>query len=359
MISSKAVYVDAAGGHSNSESAPRFDGPIRETQPTVAPGADDHETREGYEASKVAAENVLLESGEPITVVRPSKLHGVGAWRPREWFFVRRASTGAPLVVLARRGSDIDHTTAAANIATLVEVVAVKPARILNSADPDAPSVLEISRTIARLLGHRREEVLLEDVESSGDIGRHPWDAEHPIVLDATAATELGYVPDRRLRRNGRRGDGAGSCRPYGDGSLRPDDEFFAGSFDNPAEDAFLVGPAAECLGLHGLPEYGRAAGAAVGVERVVRDHADPRPTEPRVEALGVVPGDRVEHEERLALCARLLLGALHQELRDTAPTGRSVDEELRDVGSMRLVRRSREDDLHRADDVVVQERGE
>ena len=55
--------------------------------------------------------------------------------------------------------------------------------------------MLEISRTIARLLGHRREEVLLEDVKSSCDIARHPWDPEHPIVLDTTAASELGYVP--------------------------------------------------------------------------------------------------------------------------------------------------------------------
>ena len=42
-----AVYVDGAGHHSNSATAPRFDGPIRETQPTVAPGDADYTTREG------------------------------------------------------------------------------------------------------------------------------------------------------------------------------------------------------------------------------------------------------------------------------------------------------------------------
>ena len=36
MISSKAVYVDGAGNHTNSAIAPRFDGPIRETQATRA-----------------------------------------------------------------------------------------------------------------------------------------------------------------------------------------------------------------------------------------------------------------------------------------------------------------------------------
>ena len=37
MISSKAVYVDAARHHSNSATGPRFSGPVRETQPTMAP----------------------------------------------------------------------------------------------------------------------------------------------------------------------------------------------------------------------------------------------------------------------------------------------------------------------------------
>jgi nucleoside-diphosphate-sugar epimerase len=79
------------------------------------------------------------------------------------------------------------------NIAALVEVAAAKPgARILNSADPDAPSGLEISRAIARHLGHDWEEVLLDE---DGPLGRHPWDRLPPIVLDTTAAKELGYVP--------------------------------------------------------------------------------------------------------------------------------------------------------------------
>ena len=56
MISSKAVYVDEAGNHSNSDVAPRFDGPIRETQPTLAPGGGDFDSREGYGPNKVAAE---------------------------------------------------------------------------------------------------------------------------------------------------------------------------------------------------------------------------------------------------------------------------------------------------------------
>jgi nucleoside-diphosphate-sugar epimerase len=84
MVSSKAVYVDANGNHSNSDEPPRFDGPIREAQATLAPCDADYRTREGYGANKVAAEQVFLDSGSPVTVVRPSKVHGAGAFRPRE-----------------------------------------------------------------------------------------------------------------------------------------------------------------------------------------------------------------------------------------------------------------------------------
>jgi nucleoside-diphosphate-sugar epimerase len=102
----------------------------------------------------------------------------------------------------------VDQPTAAANIAADIEVVAAKPGqRILHSADPDAPSALEISHTIARLLGHAWREVLLDD-NPAPLLGRHPWDVPHPIVLDMSAATRLGYAPagdyaseDRYLRR--------------------------------------------------------------------------------------------------------------------------------------------------------------
>jgi nucleoside-diphosphate-sugar epimerase len=195
MISSKAVYVDDAGNHSNSIVAPRFDGPIPESQSTIAPGDIDDTTPEGYGANKVAAEHVLLDSGLPVTVIRPSKIHGAGALRPREWIFIKRALDGRPTLFLANRGAGIDHTTAAVNLAALIELVAATPgSRILNSADPDAPSALEISRSIVRILDHRWDEVLL-DGDAIGTIGKHPWDAPHPIVLDMTSAIDLGYDP--------------------------------------------------------------------------------------------------------------------------------------------------------------------
>ena len=245
MISSKAVYVDDAGRHSNSQAAPFFGGPIPETQPTVAPGGGDYNTPEGYGANKVAAEQVLLDTGRPVTVIRPSKIHGEGARPPREWVFVKRVLDRRPAVLLARRGAGVDHPTAAANIAALVETISTRPGqRILNCADPDAPSGLEISRTIARHLDHVWEEVLLDDDGGGEGLGRHPWDTPHPIVLDTSAAVDLGYTPA---------GDYASTvtdevewlvslAEAADPTSLDP--QYFRSMFDYEAEDHYLAGEA-------------------------------------------------------------------------------------------------------------------
>ena len=245
MISSKGVYVDTAGHHANSAVPPHFDGPVRESQPTMAPGAGDHNTREGYGANKVAAEHVLLDSGLPVTVLRPSKIHGSGARQPREWVFVKRVLDRRTAVFLAGRGEGVDHTSAAANIAALIEVVAARPGRrILNSADPDAPNALEISRTIAGRLGHSWDEVLL-DHGADKALGRHPWDAPHPIVLDMTAAIGLGYRPvgDYAATVAGEvQWLMSAACGGDRDGILPgPDDDFFEPFFDYAAEDRYLA----------------------------------------------------------------------------------------------------------------------
>ena len=222
MLSSKAVYVDSLGRHVNSPGRPVFSGPIAEDQPTVAPGNGCFDSPEGYGSNKVAAEQVLLDSGCPVTILRASKVHGEGASPAREWVFVRRVLDARQAVFLAASGSGVDHTTAAVNAAALVECVALNPGRrILNSADPDVPSALEISRTVAAYFGHQWEEMLLsgetESVGSGGSagsgiggvdagaggvvpservqLGSHPWESAAPIILDTRASLELGYVP--------------------------------------------------------------------------------------------------------------------------------------------------------------------
>jgi nucleoside-diphosphate-sugar epimerase len=194
MLSSKAVYVDADGNHVNSDTTPDFGGPVTEAQPAMAPREDiDYQSRAGYGANKVAAEQVLLDSGHPVAVLRPSKVHGDGTPNPGEWVFVKRVLDNRKVVVLAHGGRGVDQTSAAANIAALIETIAHHPGtRILNSADPDAHSALEISRIVAAHLGHEWREVLLDD-QAPEDLGWHPWDRIPPIRLDMTAAHRLGY----------------------------------------------------------------------------------------------------------------------------------------------------------------------
>lgn len=190
MISAKAVYADSHGRHANSSEPPRFDGPVTEDQPTLAPLDSDPFTREGYGPNKVAAERTLLDSGLPVTVLRPSKVHGPGNKRPLERYFVERILAGNRVVVLASRGEGVDHPTATANLAALIETAASNPgARVLNAADPDAPNGLEISRIIARSLGWTWHEILLDHAEA----GLHPW--HRGFVLDTSAAVRLGYRP--------------------------------------------------------------------------------------------------------------------------------------------------------------------
>ncbi|GIE82253.1 reductase [Actinoplanes philippinensis] len=227
MISSKAVYVDARGNHVNSPEPPRFDGPVTEEQPTLPPGDMDYDSPEGYGPNKVAAEQLLLDSGAPVTVLRASKVHGPGADPARTWWFLKRALDRRPYVLLAGGGRGADHTSAAVNIAALVACVADNPGRrILNAADPDAPDGRAISRVIAGLAGHTWDEITVADDDETG---WHPWHRIPPIVLDTTAAERLGYRPV---------GDFASTVTGEVGWLLRnrPDDP--GGWFDYPAEDA-------------------------------------------------------------------------------------------------------------------------
>jgi nucleoside-diphosphate-sugar epimerase len=249
FISSKAVYVDDHGRHSNSAEPPDFGAPVSEGQATMAPSDIDYNSREGYGANKVAAEHVLLESAMAVTVLRPSRVHGVGGTRPREWVFAKRVLDGRPVVLLAG-GRGVNHPTAAVNLAALIEFCAARPAtRILNSADPDAPDGLSISRIIAAQLGHRWREVLLDDNApddgtTTGNLGDHPWNTLPPFVLDTSAAQRLGFTPVGSyaetvaaeidwLAAAARSGDAAGVLPPA-------DDPYFQPFFDYASEDAWL-----------------------------------------------------------------------------------------------------------------------
>ena len=114
--------------------------------------------------------------------------------------------------------------------------------RVVNCADPDAPSVGEICRTIAAYLSHEWQEVLLD--AGVPELGRSPWDARRPIVLDPSASVELGYVPVGSYASTVAHeidwlvsvASGANGVKP----PVGMDGAFFDTSFDYQSEDEYL-----------------------------------------------------------------------------------------------------------------------
>jgi len=183
VISSASVYSDDLGNA-------QLPAPIPEAHPTVEPGDAD------YSSNKRALELALLEQDAlPATVLRPCAIHGpYGKSHVREWYFVKRAQDERPFVLLAYRGESRFHTTATVNLAELIRLACEQPGtRVLNAGDPEPPTTVEISRTIAELTGHVRVEYLLENAPEAA---RSPWAVRHPLVVDMAAAErELGYRP--------------------------------------------------------------------------------------------------------------------------------------------------------------------
>lgn len=221
VVSSAAVYTDDLA-------AARLPVPIPETHPTVEPGEG------SYAREKRALELALLEQDAlPATVLRPCAIHGPHArGHVREQYFVKRARDGRRSVLLAYRGESRFHTTATVNLAELIRLACERPGtRVLNSGDPDPPSVLEIERAIARILDHEFDEVL---VDGRPEAARNPWAVEHPFVLDLAAAErELGYRPVAAYP------EAVEETVAWLLAARPPLDEYMATFFDYAAEDAF------------------------------------------------------------------------------------------------------------------------
>ncbi|MFT3889093.1 MAG: NAD-dependent epimerase/dehydratase family protein [Arachnia sp.] len=189
VLSSKAVYVDAHGRHSNSDEPPDFGAPVSESCAVMEPDfSGDYLSRDGYGANKVAMECILRDSAAPVSILRPSRIHGAGAARPREWYVVTRLMNGQRQFPLAQAGRTGNHPTAARNLARLVRVCAEQPgARVLNAADPGTPTAAEIVTSIGAAYG---ETVEVVDDELRG---WNPWDTWPPFYLDMRAAQAIGY----------------------------------------------------------------------------------------------------------------------------------------------------------------------
>jgi nucleoside-diphosphate-sugar epimerase len=194
VLSSASVYADAEGlsiENVREGEFPRFRIPLSERSPTVAPGDDTYSTR------KRAIERALLANDAmPATLIRAGAIYGPGDAASREWYFVKRVLDGRRVVVLSHRGESRFHPVSVHNLAELIRLAVERPgSRVLNAADPDAPTVTAIGRHIAAAMGHEWAEVLF-DGPPRGSVGDHPWGVPRPFVLDMTEAEfEVGYRP--------------------------------------------------------------------------------------------------------------------------------------------------------------------
>ncbi|MEU3427661.1 NAD-dependent epimerase/dehydratase family protein [Streptomyces gardneri] len=196
VVSSGAVYEDEEGRSFDTQDRPdgfpAFPLPTPEDWRTVAPGDTTYSTR------KIALEQELLAAGDalPTTLLRAGAIHGRFSPGPRELWFVKRALDGRPVRVLAYGGASRFHPAHVDNLAELVRLAASKPgSRVLNGADPEAPTVAEIGAAIDAVMGVTSETVLM-DGAPDGTVGSTPWTAPNPVVYDMTAAErELGYRP--------------------------------------------------------------------------------------------------------------------------------------------------------------------
>jgi nucleoside-diphosphate-sugar epimerase len=194
VLSSASVYADAAGlsiEDVRDGEFPRFRIPLTERGPTVPPGDDTYSTR------KRAIERALLANDAiPATLIRAGAIYGPGDVASREWYFVKRVVDGRRVVVLSHRGESRFHPVSVHNLAELMRLAVERPGgRVLNAADPDAPTASEIGRHVAAAMGHELAEVVF-DGPPRGSVGDHPWGVPRPFVLDMTEAEfEVGYRP--------------------------------------------------------------------------------------------------------------------------------------------------------------------
>jgi nucleoside-diphosphate-sugar epimerase len=189
-ISSASVYTDdrqrSIDDAEDVDSFPELPEPTTEKQPTVAPSERNYSTR------KVAMEQSLLEGPLLTTIIRPGAIHGPGSALPRELFFVKRVMDARRTVVLVDNGQSRFHTTSAQNLGEMIRLAVRKPGSgILNCGDPHPPTVQSIGRTVAAVLNHSFEEVLIPQPGYERRDLSNPWAVPRPIVVDMSLAAEL------------------------------------------------------------------------------------------------------------------------------------------------------------------------
>lgn len=181
-ISSASVYRDDAGltlDEARVNGFPELPVPITTAQPTIDPGDATYSTR------KVAMEHTLLDHCRvPVSILRACAIYGPHCSHAREWYFVKRLLDGRRKIPVAYEGKSQFQTSSAESVAAAVFAFASKPtARIMNVADPIAPTVAEIGNAIMLAMGISAEIIGLPDRGYPPRAGITPWSIPKPFVV--------------------------------------------------------------------------------------------------------------------------------------------------------------------------------
>lgn len=194
-ISTGSVYLGQNGSYfdvaTSDSDFPDFPLPITEDCPTI------DNDRATYGPRKAAMERRLLSRARaPVSILRPGAVHGPRSPKLREFYFMKRALDGRPLVVLSRNGACRFSTSSTANIAALALACARNPGSgPLNAVDEEALSTSEIAEAVFDVMGHSAE-ILSFPEPASGDLGATPWDCARPFVCSMERArATVDYRP--------------------------------------------------------------------------------------------------------------------------------------------------------------------
>lgn len=192
VISSVSVCCDHEGrslDESRESGFPDFPDGFSETCDTVPPGPETYSTR------KVAMEQALLSTATvPVTILRPSAIHGPYSKHAREWWFVKRLLDGRQQIPLAFNGQSRMGTTSVNAIAeAVVRSAGDELPTIVNVRDADSPSVYEIGRIIMAKMQREAELVGLSDDRYPAQYGATPWSLPKPYVCQSVATHKQTY----------------------------------------------------------------------------------------------------------------------------------------------------------------------
>ena len=138
----------------------------------------------------VAMEQALHAAKTPVSILRPARVHGIGARHPREWWFVKRALDRRAVVPLVAGGASVCHTSSTIGMASLAchclarHCLPRSLAGTFNAGDPIAHSVSEIAGLVGAYMNHPFTLGGVETLfDADGTVGHTPWSGAHPMRL--------------------------------------------------------------------------------------------------------------------------------------------------------------------------------